>query len=102
MQYSNITLLITGVNKGTSKAKVYSEHDFELLQSRTWFLKLLLFYKIVKNKSTFYFHKLIPKASPACSTRNLKICISLKLMAASLKTFFSIQYHRSTAPPSKH
>lgn len=73
MQYNNITLLITGVNKGTSKAKVYQEHDFELLQSRTWFLKLLLFYKIAKNKSTFYLHKLIPKASTACSTRNLKI-----------------------------
>ena len=39
MQYNNITLLITGVNKGTSNAKVYQEHDFELLQSRTWFLK---------------------------------------------------------------
>ena len=42
-------LAVTMVIKRTSK-KVSQELGFESLQSRRWFRKLSLFYKIIKNK----------------------------------------------------
>ena len=47
IQY-NAALAITGAIRGTSKEKLYQELGFESLQSRRWFRKLSLFYKIKK------------------------------------------------------
>lgn len=47
----NAALATTGAIKGTSKEKLYQELGFESLQSRRWFWKSSLFYKIIKNKS---------------------------------------------------
>ena len=57
----NAALAITGAIKGTSKEKLYQELGFESLQSRIWFRKLSLFYKILKNESPHYFYHLVPK-----------------------------------------
>ena len=47
IQY-NTALAITGVIGRTSKEKFYQELSFQSLQFRRWFLKLSLFYKIIK------------------------------------------------------
>ena len=50
----------------------------ESLQSREWFRKLFLFYKIIKNESPLYHYHLIPKPSTLYSTRNSKILLPVK------------------------
>ena len=47
-------LAITGAIQGTSREKIYQELGLESLQSRQWYRKLAMFYKIYKNKSPFY------------------------------------------------
>ena len=46
-------LAITGAIRGTSKEKIYQELGLKSLQSRRWYRKLAMFYKIYKNKSPF-------------------------------------------------
>ena len=53
IQYS-ACLAITDTVRGTSYEKLNQELDLETLQSRRWFRKLCLFYKIVNNQSSFY------------------------------------------------
>ena len=45
IQY-NAALAVAGAIRGTSQEKLYQELDFESLQSRRWFRKLSLLYKI--------------------------------------------------------
>ena len=54
-------LRITGAIRGTSREKIYQELGLESLQSRRWYRKLAMFYKIYKNKSPFYLFNLIPE-----------------------------------------
>ena len=54
-------LAITGAIRGTSKEKIYQELGLKSLQSRRWYRKLAMFYKIYMNKSPFYLFNLIPE-----------------------------------------
>ena len=69
-------LAITGAIRGTSREKIYQELGLESLQSRRWYRKLAMFYKIYKNKSPFYLFNLIPEKTSSYATRNVD-CISL-------------------------
>ena len=69
-------LAITGAIRGTSREKIYQELGLESLQSRRWYKKLTMFYKIYKNKSPFYLFNLIPEKTSSYATRNVD-CISL-------------------------
>ena len=85
------TLAITRGIRGTYKEKLYQEFGFESLQSRKWFGKLSIFYKITKNKSPSYLYYLIPKPPKLHFVLvTLKIYLPLKLITISLKKrFFS-------------
>ena len=93
IQY-NAALAITGAIRGTSKEKLYQELGFESLQSRRWFRKLSLFYKIIKNESPLYFCHLIPKPLASYSTRNSENLPPIKANHTFFKNFFSIHHHR--------
>ena len=54
-------LAITGAIRGTSREKIYQELGLESLQSRRWYRKLAMFYKIYKTKSPIYLFDLIPE-----------------------------------------
>ena len=54
-------LAITGAIRCTSRENIYQELGLESLQSRRWYRKLTMFYKIYKNKSPFYLFNLIPE-----------------------------------------
>ena len=69
-------LRITGAIRGTSREKIYQELGLESLQSRRWYRKLAMFYKIYKNKSPFYLFNLIPEKTSSYATRNVD-CIPL-------------------------
>ena len=69
LQY-NPCLTITGAIRGSSRAKIHQELDFESLQQRRWYRKLCSFYKVFKNKSTRYLFIIIPIRNPVYSTRN--------------------------------
>ena len=69
IQY-NACLAITGTIRGTSKEKLYQEIGLESLQSRRWYRKLGMFYKIFKSKSPQYLFKLIPENKSSYVTRN--------------------------------
>ena len=69
IQY-NAAVAITGAIRETSKEKLYQKLGFESLQSRRWFRKLSLFYKIIKNDSPSYLYHLIPKPLALYTTRN--------------------------------
>ena len=75
IQY-RVCLAITGAIRGTSREKVCQELGLESLQSRRWYRKLAMFYKIYKNKSPFYLFNLIPEKTSSYATRNVD-CISL-------------------------
>ena len=53
VQY-NVWLVITGAIRGTSEEKLYQELGLESLQLRCWYRKLVMLYKIHKNKSPQY------------------------------------------------
>ena len=61
----------TGAIRGTSRVKIYQELGLESLQSRRWYRKLAMFYKIYKNKSPFNLFKLIPEKTISYATRNV-------------------------------
>ena len=69
VQYS-ACLAITGTIRGTSYEKLNQELGLETLQSRRWFRKLCLFYKIVNNQSPSYLFDYIPSADRIYNTRN--------------------------------
>ena len=65
IQYS-ACLAITGTIRGTSNEKL----GLETLQSRRWFRKLCLFYKIVNNQSPSNLFDYIPNTDRIYNTRN--------------------------------
>ena len=69
IQYS-ACLAITGTIRGTSYEKLNQELGLETLQSRPWFRKLCLFYKIVNNQSPSYLFDYIPSTDRMYNTRN--------------------------------
>ena len=64
-------LPITGVIRGTSKAKLYQKLGLESLQLRRWFRKLCSFYKIYKNKQPSYLSNIVPKRNSFFNNRNV-------------------------------
>ena len=54
-------LAVTGAIRSTSREKIYQELGLESLQSRRWYRKLAMFYKIYKNKSSFNLFIAIPE-----------------------------------------
>ena len=91
IQYS-ACLTITGTIRGTSYEILNQELGLETLQSRRWFRKLCLFYKIVNNQSPSYLFYYIPSADRIYNTRNAANVPSIK----SKHTFFKNSYIPST------
>ena len=69
IQYSAF-LAITGTTRGTSYEKLNQELGLETLQSRRWFRKLCLFYKIVNNQSPSYLFDYISSTDRIYNRRN--------------------------------
>ena len=69
VQYSAY-LTITVTVRGTSYEKLNQELGLETLQSRRWFRKLCLFYKIVNNQLPSYLFDYIPSTDRIYNTRN--------------------------------
>ena len=57
------SLVISRAITRTSKEKLYQELVFEWLQSKRWFRKLSICYKMIRSKSPSYLYHLIPKPS---------------------------------------
>ena len=67
----------------------YQELGLESLQSRRWYRKLAMFYKIYKNKSLFYLFNLIPDKTSSYATKNIDCIPLIKIKHNFLKnTFF--------------
>ena len=81
-------LRITGAIRGTSREKIYQELGLESLQSRRWYRKLAMFYKIYKNRSPFYLFNLITEKKSSYATRNVE-CIPLIKIKSFSKTLSS-------------
>ena len=64
-------LAITGTTRRTSYENLSQELDLEILQSRLWFRKLCLFYKVVNNQLHSYLFDYIPSADRIYNTRNV-------------------------------
>ena len=62
---------ITGTIRGTSYEKSNQELGLETLQSRRWFRKLCLFYKIANNQSRSYLFDYIPSTDRIYNTRSV-------------------------------
>ena len=84
---------LTGATGGTFKENLFQERSFDPLESRGWFRKLPLFYKIIKNESLSYLYHLIPKPSISHSTRNSKNVPLIKANHGFSKNTFSIYYY---------
>ena len=91
VQYS-ACLAITGTIRGTSYEKLNQELGLETLQSRRWFRKLCLFYKIVNNQSPSYLFDYIPSTDRIYNTRNAADVPWIK----SKHNFFKNSYIPST------
>ena len=76
-------------NTGTSREKIYQELGLETLQSRRWYRKLAMFYKIYKSKSRFYLFNLITGKTCSYATRNVNCIPLIKIKHNFFKnTFF--------------
>ena len=71
VQY-DAALAITGIIRGISKEKLYQKQGFESLKSKSWFPKLSLFYKLIKNETPSYLYNSIFKPYTRYSTGNSK------------------------------
>ena len=69
IQY-NACLALSGAIRGSSREKLCQELGLEPLQSRRWYRKLSLFYKISKENKPVYFFNLIPTKISNYNTRN--------------------------------
>ena len=87
IQYS-ACLVITGTIRDTSYETVNQELGLERLQSRRWFRKLCLYYKIVNNQSPSYLLDYIPSTDRIYNTRNVANVPKIKS-----KQFFSELLH---------
>ena len=90
-QYS-ACLEITGTIRGTSYEKLNQGLGLGTLQSRRWFRKSCLFYKIVNNQSPSYLFDYIPSTDRIYNTRNAVNVPMIK----SKQTFFKNSYILST------
>ena len=81
-------LRITGAIRGTSREKINQELGLESLQSRRWYRKLAMFYKIYKNKSPFYLFNLIPEKKSSYATRNVECIPLIKIKCNFFKNAF--------------
>ena len=79
---------ITGAIRGTSREKIYRELGLESLQSRRWYRKLAMLYKIYKNKSRFYLFNLIPEKKSSYATRNVDCIPLIKIKGNFFKNSF--------------
>ena len=80
-------LVITGAIRGSSREKIYEEVS---RQSRRWYRKLPMFYKIYKSKSSFYLFNLIPEKKSSYATRNVGCIPLIKIKHNFFKiSFFS-------------
>ena len=77
-------MAITGAIRGTSREKIYQELGLESLQSLRWYRKLAMFYKIYKNKSSFYIFNLISEKT-SYTTRNVDCIPLIKIKRNFLK-----------------
>ena len=89
IQY-NAALGITGAIRETSNEKLYQELGFEPQQSRRWFGKLSLFYKIIIKKSPSFLCHLIPNPSVSYFTRNSKKSPPIKANHSFFKNTFPV------------
>ena len=87
IQYS-ACLVITGTIRDTSHETVNQELGLERLQSRRWFRKLCLYYKIVNNQSPSYLLDYIPSTDRIYNTRNVANVPKIK----SKHNFFENSY----------
>ena len=90
IQY-NAALAINGAIRGTSKKKLCQELYFESLQSRKWFRKLSLFYKIIiikKIEPLSYLYHLISKPLTSYSTCNSENLPHIKASHSFFKNSF--------------
>ena len=71
-------LAITGAIRGTSYEKLNQELGLETLQSRQWFRKLSLFYKIVNNQSPSHLFVYISSSDRIYNTRNAANVLRIK------------------------
>ena len=78
-------LAITGTIRGTSYEKLNQELGLETLQSRRWFKKLCLFYKIVNNQPPSYMFDYIPSTDRIYNTRNAAKVLRIKSKHTFLK-----------------
>ena len=69
VQY-NATLAITGAIRGSSRQTLYQQLDLESLKSRRWYRKLILFFKLKKNKRSSYLFETIFKVLSTQTTKN--------------------------------
>ena len=60
VQY-NAALAITGCVRGISREQLYNELGLEGLYDRSWFRKLIFFYKIINGLSPPYLRRLLPQ-----------------------------------------
>ena len=79
---------ITGAIRGTSRKNIYQELGLESLQSRRWYRKLTMFYKISKNKSPFYLFNLILEKTSSYAARNVDCIPLIKIKQLFQNTFF--------------
>ena len=84
---------ITGAIRGTSRKNIYQELGLESLQSRRWYRKLTMFYKISKNKSPFYLFNLILEKTSSYTARNVDCIPLIKIKQLFQKHFLSICNH---------
>ena len=82
--------LSNGWSNWSSTERLYQELEIEHLRSRGQFIKLCLFYKILKNKSPPYLFNLIPSSSRMHTTRNSNSITPFKLDIISSKILFFI------------
>ena len=87
IQYS-ACLAITDTVRGTSYEKLNQELDLETLQSRRWFRKLCLFYKIVNNQSPSYLLGYICSTDRIYNARNAANIPRIKSKHAFFKNLY--------------
>ena len=81
-------MVITGTIRVASKKKIYQLLGLESLQSRRWYRKLTMLYKIYKNKSPFYLFNLIPEKKSSYDTKNVDYIPLIKIKHNFFKNTF--------------
>ena len=69
----NAALVITGAIKGTSRKKLYKELGIEHIWERRRYRRLVMFYKIVNDKSPKYLKNYLPEFQSSCNVDRNKL-----------------------------